>query len=222
MHGVNPEKCVVLNNTLDPAIKLPSNFNKPDYLLNRYNLTTDNLVVFTLTRLASTEQYKGYEQVIKAISHLKYQFQGIKYILSGKYDDHELHRITQLIKHYDVKEQVIVTGFITETELEDHFLLADLFVLPSKKEGFGIVFIEALACGLPVICGNEDGSLDAIRNGELGTAINVDHVKELEQAMTDNLNVPLTPIHRANLQAKCLAYFNTADYKDKLEDMLLV
>lgn len=221
MHGVDPAKCEVLNNILDPEIKLPENFIKPAYLLNRYKLTPKNQVIFTLTRLASTEQYKGYEQVIKAIGLLKTRFPNIKYILSGKYDDKEEKRIKQLINQHMVKDNVIVTGFIPETELEDHFLLADLFVLPSKKEGFGIVFIEALACGLPVICGNEDGSLDAIRNGELGTAINVDDIQQLEEAMINSLNLPLDVEHRKYLQTKCLEYFNTADYKDKLEKMLL-
>jgi asparagine synthase (glutamine-hydrolysing) len=221
MHDVNPAKCVVLNNALDPFIILPTNFAKPEYLLNRYNLSPKNKIVFTLTRLASTEQYKGYEQVIKAVSELKNDFPEIKYILSGKYDNAEDCRIRQLIKHHAVEDQVIVTGFISEKELEDHFLMADLFVLPSKKEGFGIVFIEALACGLPVICGNEDGSLDAIRNGELGKAINVNDINELKQAITDNLNVPLTAAHRLNLQRKCLEYFNADDYKDTLEKMLV-
>ncbi|GAB3903643.1 asparagine synthase (glutamine-hydrolyzing) [Mucilaginibacter boryungensis] len=221
MHGVNPAKCVVLNNALDPSIKLPATFVKPDYLLKRYNLSPKSKIVFTLTRLASTEQYKGYEQVIKAVSELRNDFPDMKYILSGKYDSAEDRRIRQLIKDHAVEEQVIVTGFINEAELEDHFLLADLFVLPSKKEGFGIVFIEALACGLPVICGNEDGSLDAIRNGELGKAINVNDINELKHAISDNLNVPLTAAHRLNLQRKCLEYFNAGDYKDALEKMLV-
>jgi asparagine synthase (glutamine-hydrolysing) len=220
MHNVDAGKCIVLNNALDPSIKLPVDFTKPDYLLKRYNLTLKHKVVFTLTRLASTEQYKGYEQVIKAVSDLKIEFPDIKYILSGKYDDSEARRIKQLITDYGVQEQVIVTGFIDEKELEDHFLLADLFVLPSKKEGFGIVFIEALACGLPVICGNEDGSLDAIRNGELGKAINVGSVPELKEAIIDYLNIPLTANYRLNLQRKCLEYFNANDYKDTLEKML--
>jgi phosphatidylinositol alpha-1,6-mannosyltransferase len=215
-HQSDPAKCVVLNNVVDPFIKLPEEFSKPDYLLNRYSLTPENKVIFTLTRLASSEQYKGYEQVIKAVSRLKIRFPGIKYILAGQYDPTEENRIKDLIKSYDVKEQVILTGFLNENELADHFLLADLFVLPSKKEGFGIVFIEALACGLPVICGNADGSTDAIRNGELGTAINVDDLNELEKTITGYLNIPLTVAIRENLQSQCLRYFNDKDYINNL------
>ncbi|MES2278868.1 MAG: asparagine synthase (glutamine-hydrolyzing) [Bacteroidota bacterium] len=221
LHRVDPNKCIVLNNALDPSIKLPNKFIKPAYLLDRYKLSAKNKIIFTLTRLASTEQYKGYEQVIKAISDLKKRFPDIKYILSGKYDEAEDKRIRKLICDHGVQDHVIVTGFIEEAELEDHFLLADLFVLPSKKEGFGIVFIEALACGLPVICGNEDGSLDAIRNGELGKAINVDNLTELEDTITSYLDVPLTPEYRKTLQSKCLEYFNATDYKNTLEKMLL-
>ena len=182
-HKVDAEKCIVLNNAVDPFIKHPDEFEKPEYLLNRYSLTPKNQVIFTLTRLASSEQYKGYEQVIKAVSRLKDRFPDIRYILSGQYDSMEESRIKELISSCKVEENVILTGFLYEKELADYFLLADLFVLPSKKEGFGIVFIEALACGLPVICGNADGSVDAIRNGELGTAINVNDLDELERTI---------------------------------------
>jgi len=99
------------------------------------------------------------------------------------------------------------------------FLLADLFVLPSKKEGFGIVFIEALACGLPVICGNADGSLDAIRNGELGVAINVEDLDQLEQAIDESLKKPLTAEKRKTLQQQCLQYFNEKDYIISLQKL---
>jgi len=78
-HKSDPDKCIVLNNAVDPFIKLPEAFSKPEYLLNRYSLTPANQVIFTLTRLASSEQYKGYEQVIKAVSRLKLKFPGITY-----------------------------------------------------------------------------------------------------------------------------------------------
>lgn len=220
LHHANPGKCIVLNNTLDPSLKLPVVFKKPDYLMQRYQLNQEHQVIFTLTRLASTEQYKGYEQVLQAIARLKNKYPQIRYILSGKYDQREGARIMTLISKYEVEEQVILTGFINEAELEDHFLLADVFVLPSKKEGFGIVFIEALACGLPVICGNEDGSLDAIHNGELGKAINTDNILELEQAILEHLQTPLMPERRKELQNKCLEYFDLPVYTHKLEKLL--
>jgi len=219
-HQTNPAICTVLNNAVDPFIKLPVTFAKPQHLFNRYQLSASNPVLFTLTRLASTEQYKGHEQVIKVIGRLKPQFPGIKYILSGQYDAVEEKRIKQLIAANQVEEQVLLTGFVDETELADHFLLADLFVLPSKKEGFGIVFIEALACGLPVVCGNADGSIDAINNGELGTAINADDIDELELAITAYLNNPLTEYNRQFLQKKCLQHFNEGDYRMNLQKLL--
>ncbi|WP_429376736.1 glycosyltransferase family 4 protein [Mucilaginibacter sp. UYCu711] len=221
LHHTNEDKCYVLNNAIDPLMKLPDNFIKPQYLLDRYKLNKDDLILFTLTRLAVTEQYKGYEQVIKVIDKLKLTFPTIKYVLSGQYDDAEEVRIKDLIHKHHVEDQVILTGFITETEVSDHFLLADLFILPSKKEGFGIVFIEALACGLPVVCGNVDGSVDAIRNGELGKTVNPDDLEELECTLTEYLKYPLDIDKRKHLQQQCLHYFNEDNYINKLQDLLL-
>jgi phosphatidylinositol alpha-1,6-mannosyltransferase len=212
LHQVKPEKCIVLNNVVDPFIKHPKEFEKPDYLLNRYGLTKQNQIIFTLTRLASSEQYKGYEQVLKAIGTLKNKFPHVKYILGGPYDRLEETRINDLIKRLNIEQQVVITGYIKESELSDYFLLADLFVLPSKKEGFGIVFIEALSCGLRVICGNADGSVDAIRNGELGTAINVDDQDQLETAIITQLEHPPTIKERKGLQHESLRYFNENGY----------
>ena len=220
-HKTDPDKCIVLNNAVDPFITLPDKFSKPAHLLKRYYLEPDSQVIFTLTRLASTEQYKGHDQVIKVIGKLKARFPKIKYILAGQYDHREEIRIQKLITENNADEQVILTGFIEEEEFTDHFLLADLFVLPSKKEGFGIVFIEALACGLPVICGNADGSVDAICDGLLGKAINVDDLDELEDAITTDLSTPLTNGRRQYLQSRCLLHFNEVDYTNNLEELIL-
>ncbi len=219
-HNVKKEVCRVLNNAIDPFMKLPSVTHTPSSLISRYRLENNSPIIFTLTRLASTEQYKGYEHVIEAISSLKERYPGIKYVLSGKYDEKEQYRINKLIAQLGVTNQVILTGFIEEDELADHFLMADLFVLPSKKEGFGIVFIEALACGLPVICGNADGSIDAIRNGELGSAINADDSAELIKCITEHIQTPLTATKRKMLQEQCLLHFNEPDYMQKIETLL--
>jgi len=70
---------------------------------------------------------------------------------------------------------------IEEYELTDHFLMAVLFILPSVKEGFGIVLLKPW-CGLPVIYGNADGSTAAVRHEGMGTAIDPYNVAALKQA----------------------------------------
>lgn len=219
-HKINPNSCTVLNNVVDSFIQIPQKFNKPNYLLERYNIQANQPIIFTLSRLSSLELYKGHDQVIRVIKKLKVKYPQIKYVLAGKYDEIEKLRIDALIKENNVQNEVILTGFINDNELIDHFLIADLFVLPSKGEGFGIVFIEAMACGLPVICGNEDGSIDAICNGELGTAISPDNLQELENAITIALDTQLTEIDRQNIQNKCLAKFNENNYMFALEKLI--
>ncbi|MFD0795047.1 glycosyltransferase family 4 protein [Mucilaginibacter litoreus] len=220
-HHANPAKCVTLNNALDPFMKLPVSFNKTDRLMKKYDLTASNKVLFSLTRLASTEVYKGHDKVIKAVGRLKFKFPDIRYILAGQYDDVEYKRVLKLINDAGVKDHVILTGFIAEDELPDYFSTADLFILPSKKEGFGIVFIEALSCGLPVICGNADGSVDAIRHGELGTAIDPEDDIAIEKAIEQQLLNNTTPQYRKRIQQKCLEYFGEQTYISKLQKMLL-
>jgi phosphatidylinositol alpha-1,6-mannosyltransferase len=219
-HNSDPDICTVLNNALDPFLDLPEKFKKPDYLLRKYNISSQAPILLTLTRLAATEQYKGHEQVINVISKLKVKFPTLRYILAGQFDRDEKLRIKSLIATNHVEEQVILTGFIPEKELTDLFLLADLFVLPSKKEGFGIVFIEALACGLPVICGNADGSVDAIRNGELGEAIDVENLDALKDTITAHLQSPLSSNGKQELQKQCVFYFNETEYISNLEKLL--
>ena len=101
-HHTDPDLCAVLNNAVDPFMKLPVTFTKPGHLLKRYRLTDNNPVIFTLSRLASTEQYKGHDQVIKVIGKLKAHFPGIRYILSGQYDHKEEIRIQKLITAHKV------------------------------------------------------------------------------------------------------------------------
>ncbi|WP_442590242.1 glycosyltransferase family 4 protein [Pedobacter sp. AW31-3R] len=219
--GARPDQCTVLNNALDPFLRLPEDFTKPAYLQERYHLDASDQVVFTLTRMAGTEKFKGYDQVIKALAVLRKHKKGIKYILAGPCEGDERIRVKQLVQQEGLKGEVILTGFIPEAELADHFMLADLFVMPSKKEGFGIVFIEAMAFGLPVICGNADGSLDAVRNPAMGTAIDPDNQSELEEALLLKLQEPLSISARKAIQQQCFNSFNAQEYRNRLEKLIL-
>ncbi len=150
---------------------------KPRFLLKRYRLQSHQPVILTITRLASAERYKGYDQILRALPTLLRQFPDLRYFLGGRGPDRP--RIEALIEKLGVGENVILAGYVPEHELKEHYNLCDVFAMPSKGEGFGIVFLEAMACGKPVIAGNKDGSIDAVLNGQIGALVDPDSVQEI-------------------------------------------
>ncbi len=220
-HQISNTKIKTLNNCLDPYFNLPTNFSKPKYLLERYNLKENQPVIITISRLSSFELYKGYDMVINTIPALLRDFPNLTYILAGKADAKERLRLNKLISNNSLQNHVLLIDFIPENELIDYFLLSDIFVMPSKKEGFGLVFIEAAACGCPVIAGNRDGSKDALLNGALGMLINPDSTKMLIHAIQEKLRKGKSQMQSLLLQQKCLSHFSYDRYKKQVIEFLV-
>ncbi|MBC7850814.1 MAG: glycosyltransferase family 4 protein [Chitinophagaceae bacterium] len=187
IQGIDPQKIALFYNTIDPFFQFPQHFQKPAYLLERYNIKPEQRVLFSLTRLNHNEGYKGYDTVIEALPEICKASPNVRYLIAGKGDDQEVAKIKKLVAEKGLQGRVELLGFVRDEELTDHYLMSDLFVLPSKKEGFGIVFIEAMACGLPVVAGNKDGSVDALRKGELGTLVDPDSASEIAAGVIKNL-----------------------------------
>jgi phosphatidylinositol alpha-1,6-mannosyltransferase len=211
------EKITVFPNTIDPYFKFPVDFTKPAYLQERYSIAQNEKVILTLTRLNSNEGYKGYDTLVTVLSELLKKNIPFKYILAGKADATELQRMNVLIKSLGLEQQVMMPGFIADEEITDHYLLADVFVMPSKGEGFGIVYTEAMACGLPVIAGNKDGSTEALQFGELGTLIDPDNADELKEALVKVLALERKP---KDVQEKMLNHFSFEKFKERLQKVI--
>ncbi len=180
-YGLTPDKFRLFPNTLDPYIDFSTKKQQFSSLKDRYAIQEDTKVVLTVCRISSSEAYKGYDRVVKALSLLKTQ--NVCYLLAGKYDEIEKKRVLGIAKKYKVADKLIFTSFIPDEELTAHYKLADVFIMPSVNEGFGIVFLEAIACGVRVIAGNKDGSKDALANGELGLLINPLSEEEIANAL---------------------------------------
>lgn len=186
-NGVRPSSVILFRNTIGPYFNPPEHRRKPDHLLNRYGIPEKHVVLLTVCRLASTEIEKGYDKVIAILPDIIKEQPGIVYLLCGRYEKAEAARIMQLAASLGVSQHVLMPGFVDEGELIDHYLLADLFVMPSSKEGFGIVFVEALACGTKVIGGNQDGTMDALKNGSFGRLVNPGSAADLTAAILAEL-----------------------------------
>jgi phosphatidylinositol alpha-1,6-mannosyltransferase len=157
-------------------------------LLSRYGLTKENFILLTLTRLNSAEKYKGYDKVLHSLQELIKEYPHLRYLIIGKYDSEEKARMDKMISSMNLNNAVALAGYIPEEELSAHYNLADLYIMPSLGEGFGIVFIEAMFNELPVIGGNKDGSVDALLNGKLGLLVDPDNPGEITLAIKKVIN----------------------------------
>jgi phosphatidylinositol alpha-1,6-mannosyltransferase len=120
-------------------------------------------------------------------------------------------------------DKVAFAGAVAEEELVDHYALGDVFVMPNRRlangdtEGFGLVFLEANACGLPVIAGSDGGSIDAVRDGVNGLLVDGHSVDAIARAM---LELRRDPALRARLRAGGLEAAAAADWRHKAQAFL--
>jgi len=127
-------------------------------------------VLLTVGRLSSTERSKGHEKIFDILSPLRTRFPGLVYLIAGDGDDRS--RLEARACELGLGPEIVrFLGYVPDEELLDLYRLADLFVMPSTDEGFGIVYLEAAACGLHVIGGAGDGSSDAIPDARVGETV---------------------------------------------------
>lgn len=149
--------CAVDGDRFIPGPKSPA-------LIEKYELA-DSMVLVTVARLWSGDIYKGVDVTIRALPTIAQSIPNVKYLVIGRGDDQP--RLAQLAEELGVSDRVIFAGFVPTSDLAEHYRLADAYVMPSQ-EGFGIVYLEAMACGVPVLSGDADGSADPLQDGQLG------------------------------------------------------
>ncbi|MDZ8188198.1 MAG: glycosyltransferase [Nostoc sp. ChiSLP02] len=217
--NLDPDKVVVLPNTFDA-----NNFQiapKPDSLLKRYGLKPEQPIILTVARLSQSEHYKGYDKILAALPQIRQAIPDVRYILVGKGDDKP--RIEQLISQYQLEDCVTLTGFVADEELSSHYQLCDLFAMPSKGEGFGIVYLEALGCGKPTLGGNQDGAQDALCQGELGALVDPDDINAIAKTIIQILQgtYPNPLIYQPEtLRKKVIEKFGFEQFKKTLGSYL--
>jgi phosphatidyl-myo-inositol dimannoside synthase len=148
-------------------------------------------VLLTVSRIDTGDRYKGHDTVIGALAQLAARVSDLDYVIVGDGDDRG--RLEQLARQLGLAGRVHFAGRVSDSELIDYYRLADVFVMPSAKEGFGLVFLEAAATGLPVIGGDRDGGADALADGVLGTMVAPGDERATAAAIEAALTVPRSP-----------------------------
>jgi phosphatidylinositol alpha-1,6-mannosyltransferase len=190
---------------------------KPSDLISRYHLA-DSKVLMTVARLWPGDIYKGVDVTIRALPRISQIIPNVKYLVIGRGDDQP--RLAQLATDMGVSDRVVFAGFVPTADLPAHYRVADAYVMPSR-EGFGIVYLEAMASGVPVVAGNDDGSADPLQDGKVGWQVPHRDPEAVAAACIEILQGKDPRCQSAWLREQTQAMFGTDAFTDRLEQLLM-
>ena len=183
---------------------------KPAPLIERYGLA-GRRVIMTLGRLNTAERYKGIDEVLEVMPSLIREMPDLVYLIVGDGDDR--FRLESKTRTLGVDTHVVFAGYVREEEKAAHYRLADAFVMPGRGEGFGIVYLEAMACGIPVVASKADASREAVLDGRLGVLTDPSNPQEIRAAIKEALARP-------RVVQKQLAHFSFDRFVDRWHTLL--
>jgi phosphatidylinositol alpha-1,6-mannosyltransferase len=153
----------------------------------------DRPVVVCVSRLMPR---KGQDLLVEALPSMRRRIPGTALVLVGGGPSRE--RLQRLARQHGVSDHVIFSGSVDHAELPAWYGVGDVFAMPCRErlngldvEGLGIVFLEAAACGLPVVAGTSGGSVEAVRDRDNGRIVSGRDSEEVAAAVAGLLADPL-------------------------------
>ena len=203
--GNPPEKIHVVHPAVDTERFKPQLPGSVD--LHRQLVRDDELLLLSVGRLQAR---KGHDLVLKALAGLPADAPKIRYVVTGSGDDGP--RLQALTSELGLTKQVDFVGVIPHDALPTYYAAADIFVHPNRVEagdfeGFGMVFLEAAACGKPVIGGRSGGVPEAVEDGATGLLVGGNDHEELRSAILRLASASLRARFGSAARQRVLAHF---------------
>ncbi len=172
---LDPARMIVVPNALDPVIRV-------DKASPTSAQEVGSPVILTVGRLALHEAGKGYDTLIRALAVVLTQLPNARLRIAGGGDDQP--RLQALAEQCGVAAAVDFLGFVSDEALSAEYAGCDLFALPSRKEGFGLVYLEAMSFGKPCV-GVRAGGVPEVITPEVGRLVEFDDETALAAAIVD-------------------------------------
>ena len=202
---ISGDRIFLVPNAIDLEVYTPGEGS--EYLRRRLGLGKGP-VLMTFGRMDASERAKGFDEVLEVMPSLLEEYPTLIYCAAG--DGTDRARLEEKAAKLGVKANTVFTGYVAEDQKIDLYRLADLFVMPSRLEGFGYVFLEALACGAPVVASSIDGSREAVRGGEWGWLADPNDREEVLSAIRNGLRSPIFPTREE------LEYFSKDRFRSRV------
>lgn len=131
---------------------------------------------------------KGHDTTLRALAKLRDLDPPLHYVIAGDGEGDERARLERLVDELQLRDRVTFAGMVRGADLPRFYAACDLFVMPNRREGsdvegFGIVYLEAAACGKPTIGGRSGGVPEAISDNETGLLVDGNNADELAEAI---------------------------------------
>lgn len=174
-----------------PMVRLESEGHKPQ------NVVTDRRVLLSVSRINASDLYKGQDMVIRALPEVQKRLGcPVTYRVVGGGDG--IPGLIRLAADCGVGQSVHFTGRMSDVSLQSEYAECDLFILPSRMEkgpkghisgeGFGMVYVEAAAFGIPVIGSEDGGAPEAMIDGVTGIQVDPNSLTEIADAICSILS----------------------------------
>jgi phosphatidylinositol alpha-1,6-mannosyltransferase len=146
---------------------------------------TQKVVIVSVGRLV---RRKGQDRLIEALPEIQKVLPNVHLLLIGQGPYRA--RLEKIAKKSGVSDSVTFIGRVPYSKLPTYIRVGDVFAMPSRSrfaglvvEGLGIVYLEASACGLPVVAGNSGGAADAVVNGKTGFVVDGTNIESIANAL---------------------------------------
>ncbi len=203
--SLDPARLLVLPNPLDPQLE-PAAGTTP--------AIDSPPVILSVCRLTQSDRYKGVDHLIAAMPAVLRAEPAARLRIVGRGDDQG--RLLKLVRDLGLTAAVDFAGFVSDARLREEFARCRLFALPSQREGFGLVYVEAMAHGRPCLGARAGGTPEVITPAT-GTLVDYGDVPGLASAIVAALRQPWD---RAAILARARE-FSYSQFQSRLASLLL-
>lgn len=202
--ALDPLRVVVLPNALDPLLDAGGTEGP---------VAVHQPVILTVSRLSASDNYKGVDHLIEAMPAILKKTPDAKLRIVGRGDDSQ--RLQDAVRKLGLSASVEFAGFVDDVRLRHEFERCTLFALPSAKEGFGLVYLEAMAQGKPCVAADAGGAPEVITPAS-GLLVPYGDVPALAEACSQGL----AKIWNADEIRSCARRFSYPAFVDRLKSQL--
>ncbi len=178
--ALSPERLVVVPNTLDPHFA-----PRPDEQSATQPFALPRIL--TVGRLSAADAYKGFDTLIEALPAIRREYPAARLRIVGTGDDQP--RLTALAQRLGVQGSVDFLGPVEDDALRLEYTACDLFALPSRREGFGLVYLEAMIHGKPCLAARAGGAPEVV-NDTVGRLVEYGNIPEIAAAVDELVRSP--------------------------------